>query len=109
MASCAMVVRMCVRNAFSGTDAPSAVNRLPHSSSTAGPVNPVGTLADNAFGARAGDKPIRNRPPTIRTYALRLVVIRTSSASIAASGNTGQEVQPDQSPAKLASRGPYLD
>src|SRR5262249_22656877 len=33
-----MVVRTCVRNAFSGTDAPSEVNRLPQSSSTADPV-----------------------------------------------------------------------
>src|SRR5262245_36727221 len=33
-----MVVRTRVRKGFSGTDAPSDVNRLPQSSSTAGPV-----------------------------------------------------------------------
>src|SRR4029453_2018378 len=32
IASCAMVVRICVRNGFSGTEAPSKVNRLPQSS-----------------------------------------------------------------------------
>src|SRR4030095_8035485 len=41
IAICAMAVRTCVRNAFSGTDAPSDVNRLPQSSSTAGPVSVV--------------------------------------------------------------------
>src|SRR5215510_3097643 len=35
IASCAIVVRTCVRNAFSGTDAPSDTNRLPQSSRTA--------------------------------------------------------------------------
>src|SRR5439155_8418737 len=70
IASCAMVVRICVRNAFSGTDAPSEVNRLPQSSSTAGPVTPAGKLASTAPGARAGTKTIRNRQATLRTYAL---------------------------------------
>src|SRR5262245_5520046 len=101
-----MVVRTCVRNAFSGTDAPSAANRLPQSSSTAGPVNPAGKLAATALGARAGDKAIRNRQATLRTYAVRLVLIKISSLTtagrvaanlptrvIAVSGKTGKELQ----------------
>src|SRR6266545_8156285 len=47
IANCAMVVRTCVRNAFSGTDAPRDVNRLPQSSSTAGPVAAL-TIATGA-------------------------------------------------------------
>src|SRR4051812_46769634 len=49
IANCAMVVRICVRNAFSGTDAPSEVNRLPQSSSTAGPVKLTAKLPAAAF------------------------------------------------------------
>src|SRR5438045_8850303 len=49
IASCAMVVRICVRNAFSGTDAPSAVNRLPQSSSTDGPVKGTAERPGAAF------------------------------------------------------------
>src|SRR5262245_13530007 len=54
------------------------MNRLPHSSSTAGPVNPAGKLAATAFGARAGDKPIRNTQAAIRTYVLNKVLIKIS-------------------------------
>src|SRR5262245_55881489 len=43
IASWAIVVRTCVRSAFSGTDAPSEVNRLPQSSSSSGPVNGAGS------------------------------------------------------------------
>src|SRR5262245_22858621 len=78
IASCAMVVRICVRNGFSGTDAPSEMNRLPQSSSTAGPVNPAGKLAATAFGARAGDKPIRDTQAAIRTCVLNKVLIKIS-------------------------------
>src|SRR6185369_15500432 len=73
-----MVVRICVRNALSGTDAPSDVNRLPQSSSSAGPVNPAGTPAAPALGARVGHRAIRTRQATMRTYTSRLELIRVS-------------------------------
>src|SRR5262245_34986486 len=45
IASWAIVVRTWVRNEFSGTDAPSDVNRLPQSSSSAGPVVAAGNVS----------------------------------------------------------------
>jgi hypothetical protein len=60
-------------------DAPMEVNRLPQSSSTAGPVKPAGKLAATAFGARDGDSAIRNRLATIHTCALGFVLMRISS------------------------------
>src|SRR5262245_25972653 len=75
-----MVVRICVRNEFSGTDAPSDVNRLPQSSSTAGPGKSGGEAAA-AFGARAGDKAIRNRQAAISADDLRLVLMTSSSVA----------------------------
>jgi hypothetical protein len=52
IASCAIVVRTCVRNGFSGTDAPSEVNRLPQSSSSAGPVSVAGNVSAAALAPR---------------------------------------------------------
>src|SRR6185436_16793611 len=77
-----------VRRLFSGTDRPSALNRLPHSSSTAGPVTLAGTSSVAAFGVRAGDEAIRHRQATIRTHVFRLVVITISSLMVGTTGDS---------------------
>src|SRR5262245_6886008 len=68
IANCAMVVRTCVRNAFSPTEAPSDVNRLPQSSSNADPVS-AGTDDACPLIWPLGPNVRTNRIPTITNAA----------------------------------------
>src|SRR6185369_15099710 len=70
IAICTMVMRTCVRSAFSPTWVPSDVNRVPHSSRTAGPVRALADgIAALLLGIHFGPAVMTSRTATIANAA----------------------------------------